>query len=141
MISEHEPSWSGPPERGGRRARPRRAALLAAALLAMGLATGALALSGSFSGGQQVAVSEATPTTSPPSPAPAPGTSAPEPEPALHQLDIVTHPEGAAVTIETSAGTTATGQTPFTEMVESGPLEVTVTHDGFNTLTEAIVLD
>lgn len=141
MNGDQEASRTDPPERGGGRAGPRRLALLGAAVLMMALALAALALTGSLSGGQPIAVTDATSPTPPPGPASALETPTPEPEVVPHQLDIVTHPEGAAVTIETSAGTTHTGQTPFSGMVEGGPLEVTVTHDGFDTLTEQVVLD
>jgi YVTN family beta-propeller protein len=139
--------WSGPPQRGGRRAGPGRlVVILAAAVVTMLLVASALALSGMFPGGNPAAATDPPPTLTPAdTPAavrtPQPTAPEPEPDPDPQQFEIVTHPEGAAVEITTSAGTTHTGKTPFSGMVEGGPIEVSISHDGFNTLTEQVVLD
>ncbi len=57
------------------------------------------------------------------------------------RLQIITHPEGADVEVRRGEQVLAHAKSPFDAIVEGGALDVVVTHDGFNRLTEPVVLD
>ncbi|MGH8908263.1 MAG: YncE family protein [Egibacteraceae bacterium] len=102
---------------------------LAAMIAALGLALGAVALVGG---------ERAAPNPVPLNPARPPAAA---PDLVRHRLRVVTHPDGAQVTIRSAGGSEQTGQTPFEAMVAGGALDVAVTLDGYNPLAEHVVLD
>ena len=61
--------------------------------------------------------------------------------PVPHRLRVVTHPDGAIVEVRRGERVVASGKSPFDAVVDGGPLDVVVAHDGFNRLTEPVVLD
>ena len=56
-------------------------------------------------------------------------------------VSVVTHPEGATCTILSADGTKATGTTPFTAEVLSGPVTLSLESAEYNTFTREFFLD
>jgi YVTN family beta-propeller protein len=67
---------------------------------------------------------------------PPPTESTPAPLPAWHELVIETHPAGASVVVSTGDGTLRRGETPFSEEVPAGEVDIEVGHEGYQTISD-----
>jgi DNA-binding beta-propeller fold protein YncE len=56
-------------------------------------------------------------------------------------ISVVTHPEGAAVTVTLADGQVLSGVTPFEQQTLSGPVTLTLALDGYNPYTREFFLD
>ncbi|MGH2670994.1 MAG: PEGA domain-containing protein, partial [bacterium] len=63
------------------------------------------------------------------------------PDPIPHRLEIVTHPEGAGVVIDSPGGVSQAAATPFSTRVMGGDVEVSVSLEGYNTIDRQVILD
>src|SRR6266498_300166 len=132
----------GSPARRGPHYAWRRAAALLAALAVL-----ALLLAGTLqaTGRIHLLSSPRRATTAPGAASPR-GNSSPgiqtHPESTPHTLRVLTHPEGASLTIRGADGSVrAAGHTPFTGRVMGGELMISLAMRGRNHLTQQVLLD